>query len=81
MAEVRFLPFYADTLHQVLRRSAGRGGIDVDVRPDIDPAVVGHQVQLFARTMGVQVRLRTEGGRVHVRRLPAEPPRHVERAG
>ena len=81
MAEVRFLPFYADTLDQVLHRAGGRGGIDVTVRPDIDPAVVGHQVQLFARSMGVQVRCRTEGGRVHVRCLPVEPPRHVERAG
>ena len=81
MTEVRFLPFYADTLHQVLSRSATRGGIDVTVRPDIDPAVVGHQVQLYARSVGVQVRCRAEAGRVHVRRVPSEPPRHVERAG
>jgi hypothetical protein len=80
MADVRFLPFYADTLQLVLQRAAGRGGIDVAVRPDIDPAVVGHQVQLFARSVGVQVRCRADGGRVHVRRLPTEPPR-VERVG
>ena len=80
MTELRFLPFYADTLHQVLHRAAGRGGVDVTVRPDIDPAVVSHQVQLYARSVGVQVRCRSEDGRVHVRRLPAEPPR-VERAG
>ncbi len=81
MAELRFLPFYADTLHQVLDRAGGKGGIDVNVRADIDPRVVLHQVQLFARTNGVQVRCKVDGDRVHVRCLPTEPPRHVERAG
>jgi hypothetical protein len=81
MAELRFLPFYADTLHQVLDRAGGRGGVDVTVRPDIDPQVVRRQVQLYAHGVGVQVRCRIEGGRVHVRCLPAGPPRHVERAG
>lgn len=79
-AELVFLPFYADTLATVIRRASGRGGVDVTVRPDIDPAVVSRQVQLYARRMGVQVRCRTEGDRVRVRQLPTEPP-HVERAG
>jgi hypothetical protein len=81
MAEIRFLPFYADTLTNVVRRAGGRGGVDVTVRPDIDPEVVRHQVQLYAQRMGVQVRCRLEGDRVHVRHLPTEPPRHDERAG
>ncbi len=79
-ADLVFLPFYADTLHTVITRSGGRGGCDVTVRPDIDPAVVSHQVQLYARRLGVQVRCRTEGDRVRVRQLPSEPPQ-VERAG
>lgn len=80
MAELRFLPFYADTLHQVLDRAGARGGIDVSVRPDIDPRIVRQQVQLFARTQGVQVRAKVDGDRVHVRAVPTEPSR-VERAG
>lgn len=79
-AELVFLPFYADTLQTVIHRASGRGGVDVTVRPDIDPAVISHQVQLYARRMGVQVRCRTEGDRVRVRQLPTEPP-HIERAG
>jgi hypothetical protein len=81
MAEIRFLPFYADTLDNVVHRASDPGGDDVTVRGDIDPAVVGHQVLLYARRLGVQVHCCTEGDRVRVRRLPTEPPRHVERAG
>ena len=80
MAEVRFLPFYVDTIEHVLAQAHRKGEVDVELRAGLDPDVVAAQIATYARSQGVQVKCRRDGDRVRVRRIPGDT-RHVERAG
>ena len=58
MAELLFLPHYADVLQSVVRQALEQGVVDVECRDDLDPGVVAAQVRAFAarsgRAAGVQ---------------------------
>jgi hypothetical protein len=69
MAQVLFLPHYAEVLEQVLASAAREGGADVACRADVDPAVVAGQVARYAEDTGREVRCTTKGDRVAVRPL------------
>jgi hypothetical protein len=64
MAEVRFLPFYVDTIEHVLSQASRKGEVDVELRAGIDPDVVASQIVTYARSTGVQVKCRRDGDRV-----------------
>jgi len=81
MATVRFLPFYADTLDQVLGELSTKGDVHVAVRPGLDPAVVANQIGAYASSVGIPVRCRPEGDQIRVRVIQRHPTRPVERAG
>jgi len=67
MAEICFLPQYAEVLEGVIQTAHERGSIDVAVRPDVDPAVVATQVRLFAERLGRPLQCKARSGRVEVR--------------
>ncbi len=67
MADIVFLPAYAEVLAQVVVAAERQGAVDVAVRPDVDPAVVAAQVRRFAAERGVALRCAPDGDRVAVR--------------
>ena len=80
MAEVRFLPFYVDTIEHVLHQAGRKGEVDVELRAGLDPAIVAAQIATYARSIGVQVKCRRDGDRLRVRPIPSRAS-GVERAG
>jgi hypothetical protein len=67
MAALLFLPHYAEVLEHVVRQAEDEGVIDVECRPDVDPAVVAGQLQAYAASTGRALRCKPEVGRVEVR--------------
>jgi hypothetical protein len=77
MAELHFLPHYAEVLESVMRQAEEQGVVDVECRVDLDPAVVASQVQMYAASTGRKLRCRPQRGRVEVRcgtRSRPDPP-------
>lgn len=66
MAELHFLPHYAEVLENVVRQAQEQGVIDVECRPDVDPAVVAGQLKRYAESTGRAVRCLARPGRVEV---------------
>lgn len=79
MAELLFLPHYAEVLEQVVRDAEARGALDVSCRPDVDPAVVAGQLHHYAAATGRPLRCQVQGDRVAVR--SPRRRRVTERAG
>ena len=67
MAELHFLPHYAEVLETVVRQAEEQGVIDVECRPDVDPAVVASQLRTYAASTGRVLRCQARPGRVEVR--------------
>jgi hypothetical protein len=67
MAELLFLPHYADVLQSVVRQALEQGVVDVECRDDLDPGVVAAQVRAFAARSGERVACKPLRGRVEVR--------------
>jgi hypothetical protein len=66
MIEVHFHPHFVEVLEQVIRRAEHEGAIDVECRPDIDPAVVAFQIREYAARIGRVVVCRPRPGKVEV---------------
>jgi hypothetical protein len=75
MAEVIFLPHYAEVLEGVLRQAVEQGVIEIECRPDVDPAVVAHQLGHFAASQGRALRCLPGPGHVEVRCEGTTKPR------
>jgi hypothetical protein len=67
MAELLFLPHYADVLSSVVHQALEQGVVDVECRADLDPVVVASQVQAFAAGQGQPLTCTPLPGRVEVR--------------
>ncbi len=67
MAELLFLPHYADVLQSVVRQALEQGVVDVECRDDLDPGVVAAQVRAFAARSGERLACKPLRGRVEVR--------------
>jgi|GEM_PF-6845389 hypothetical protein len=67
MAEVIFLPHFAEVLEQVVEAAERDGRLDLEVRADVDAAVVAGQVRWFAAARGLTLSCRPAGDRVEVR--------------
>ena len=67
MAELLFLPHYADVLQSVVRQALEQGVVDVECRDDLDPNVVAAQVRAFAARSGERLACKPLRGRVEVR--------------
>jgi hypothetical protein len=75
MAELLFLPHYAEVLQSVVHQALEQGVIDVECRDDLDPGVVAGQVRAFAARTGHRLACKPHRGRVEVRATgrPAGP--------
>jgi hypothetical protein len=69
MAEVVFLPHYAEVLESVVAAVERRGAVDVECEASLDRAVVAHQIHWYAAATGRPLRCRAHGDRVAVRRV------------
>ncbi len=67
MAELLFLPHYADVLQSVVRQALEQGVVDVECRDDLDPGIVAAQVRAFAARSGERLACKPLRGRVEVR--------------
>jgi hypothetical protein len=67
MAEIHFLPHFAEVLEQVVATAMRQGHIDVACRTDVDPAVVSNQLRVYAASTGRPLRCRPFDDRVEVR--------------
>jgi len=67
MAELLFLPHYADVLQSVVRQALEQGVVDVECRDDLDPGVIAAQVRAFAARSGQRLACKPLRGRVEVR--------------
>jgi hypothetical protein len=67
MAELLFLPHYADVLQSVVHQALEQGVVDVECRDDLDPSVVAAQVRAFAARSGQRLACKPMRGRVEVR--------------
>jgi hypothetical protein len=68
MAEVVFLPHYAEVLESVVAAAQRRGAIEVECHASLDRTVVAHQIGWYAAATGRPLRCRLHGDRVAVRR-------------
>ena len=66
MADVLFLPTYAEVLAGVLDAAEAGGEIDVECRPGLDPAVVASQLHWYAEHAGRPLRCVARADRVEV---------------
>jgi hypothetical protein len=78
MAQVLFLPPFAEVLEQVAAAAERDGTIDVSCRADVDVAVIAGQIRRYAAGTGRSVRCTPRGDRVEVRLVPS---RRLGRAG
>jgi hypothetical protein len=67
MAELLFLPHYADVLEAVVRQADAEGVVDVECRADLDPKVVAAQVKAYGASTGRALSCQLRAGRVEVR--------------
>jgi hypothetical protein len=67
MAEVLFLPHYAEVLESVVVAAQRRGAIEVECDPGLDHAIVARQIRWYATTTGRRLRCRQVGDRLAVR--------------
>ena len=67
MADVCFLPNFAEVLEQVVRAAHAQDGVDLECGPDVDVAVVAGQIRWYAERAGRPVRCTARVGRVEVR--------------
>ena len=67
MAELLFLPHYADVLQSVVRQALEQGVVDVECRDDLDPGIIAAQVRAFAARSGERLACKPLRGRVEVR--------------
>jgi hypothetical protein len=67
MAEVLFLPHYAEVLESVVLAAQRRGAVDVECDPALDQVVIAGQIDWYARTTGRRLRCRADGDHVMVR--------------
>lgn len=67
MAQIHFLPQYAEVLAQVVADAYSQGRIDVACRTDVDPAVVAGQLRRYAADRGRPLRCKAAADRVEVR--------------
>ena len=66
MTEVHFHPHFVEVLEQLVLRAEHEGAVDVECRPDIDPAVVAFQIHQYAAGTGRVLVCRARPGRVEV---------------
>jgi hypothetical protein len=66
MTELQFHPHFVEVLEQLARRAETEGAVDVECRPDIDPAVVAIQIRHYAERTGRALVCRPRAGRVEV---------------
>jgi hypothetical protein len=67
MAQVHFLPSFAEVLEQVVTDAYAKGHIDVACRADVDAAVVAGQLRRYAADRGRPLRCKAYADRVEVR--------------
>ena len=77
MAEMSFLPAYAQVLDDVVRAAFADGGVDVECRPGLDARIVALQVRHYGASVGTPVRCVARQDRVEV--MPESP--RLDRAG
>lgn len=66
MTDVHFHPHFVEVLEQLVRRAEHEGAVDVECRPDIDPAVVAFQIHQYAALSGRELVCRPRAGKVEV---------------
>jgi hypothetical protein len=66
MNELHFHPHFVEVLEQLARRAEHEGSVDVECRPDIDPAVVAVQIRRYAEHTGRVLVCRPRAGKVEV---------------